>query len=203
MPGAEPWPTVVAIASQDAEGDETVKRFPGLLAGAGLLVIAAACTASVTNSGPPSAAPRAASPTPLASSGPASAVTPSLAAVSPSGAAGGDAAAWCAIVIDINTRAGYMVDQTYVNPPTPAMTKQVTLEAIARRDEIMSLTPPEIRAAMAAELAYYQVFADWANQNGWDALATSTSVPPPPAEFLAAMAPLTSFQTTQCGIKFE
>jgi len=179
-----------------------VKRFPVLLAAAGLLVVAVGCTASVTNPGPPSAAPGAASPTALASSGPASSVAPSLAAVSPSGAAGGDAAAWCAIVIDINTRAGYMVGQTYVNPPTPAMTKQVILEAIARRDEIMSLTPPEIRAAMAAELAYYLVLADWANQNGWDALATSTSVPPPPADFLAALGPLTSFQQTQCGIKF-
>jgi hypothetical protein len=130
-------------------------------------------------------------------------VAPSLAAVSPSAAsAGGDAAAWCAIVIDINTRAGYMVDLTYMNPPTPAMTKQVILEAIARRDEIMSLTPPEIRDAMAAELAYYQVLADWANQNGWDALPMSTSAPPPPADFLAALGPLSSFQMTQCGIKF-
>jgi len=107
------------------------------------------------------------------------------------------------MVIDVNTRAGYMVDLTYVNPPTPAMTKQVILEAIARRDEIMSITPPEIRDAMAAELAYYQVLAEWANQNGWDALATSDSVPPPPANFLAALGPLTSFQRTQCGIKFQ
>ncbi len=180
-----------------------MNRFPVLLAAAGLLVVSAACTTSITNSGPPSAAPGAASPTALASSGSASFVAPSLAAVSPSAAsAGGDAAAWCAIVIDINTRAGYMVDLTYMNPPTPAMTKQVILEAIARRDEIMSLTPPEIRDAMAAELAYYQVLADWANQNGWDALPMSTSAPPPPADFLAALGPLSSFQMTQCGIKF-
>ena len=130
-------------------------------------------------------------------------MAPSLAAVSPSGAAGGDAAAWCAMVIDINTRAGYMVDQTYMSPPTQAMTKQVILEAILRRDEIMSLTPPEIRDAMAAELAYYQVLAEWARQNGWDALATSTSASPLSADFLAALAPLTSFQETRCGIKFQ
>ena len=128
----------------------------------------------------------AASPTPLPSTGPAQ---------------GASAAAFCALVIDINTRAGAMVDKTYVTP-TAAITKQVTLEALARKDEILSVTPPEIHAAMAAELAYYQVLADWANQNGWDALATSASVPPPPADFLAALGPLTSFQQTQCGIKF-
>ena len=116
-------------------------------------------------------------------------------------AQGASAAAWCALVIDINTRAGSMVDKTYVTP-TAAITKQVTLEALVRKDEILSVTPPEIHAAMAAELAYYQVLADWANQNGWDALATSASVPPPPADFLAALGPLTSFQQTQCGIKF-
>lgn len=179
-----------------------MKRFPVLLAAAGLLAIAAGCTASVTNSGPPSAAPEAASPTALGPSGPASSVAPSLAAVPSSAPAGGDAAALCAIVIDINTRAGYMVDLKFVGKATPAMTKQVILEAVARKDEILSLTPPEIRAAMAAELAYYQVMADWANQNSWEALPTSTSVPPPPAEFLAALAPLKSFQETKCGIKF-
>ncbi len=179
-----------------------MKRFSVLLTAAGLLVIAA-CTTSVTNPLPPSASPGAASPTALASSGSASSVAPSLAPVSPSAATGGDAAAWCAIVIDINTRAGYMVDLTYVNQPTPAMTKQVILEALARRDEIMSLTPAEIRDAMAAELAYLQVLAEWANQNGWDAVATSTSAPPPPADYLAALGPLSAFQQSQCGIKFE
>ncbi len=185
-----------------------MRRLPVLLVAASLLVALTACTSSVTSSGPPSTAPgaasqTAASPTALAASVPASSVAPSLAAVSPSAAsAGGDAAAWCAIVIDINSRAGYIVDKTYVNPPTAAMTKQVILEALARKDEILSVTPPAIHKAMAAELAYYQTLADWASKNGWDALATSTSAPVPPADFLAAMGPLVSFQETQCGIKF-
>ena len=180
-----------------------MQRFPVLLATAGLLLIAAACTTSVTSSGPPSAAPGAASPTAFASSGPASSVAPSRAALSPSASsAGGDAAAWCAIVIDINTRAGYMVDKAYINAPTAAMTKQVVLEALARRDELLSITPLGIHAAMATLLAYYQALADWASQNGWDALATSGSAPVPPDVLLGATAPLVIFQKTQCGIKF-
>jgi hypothetical protein len=137
----------------------------------------------------------------VASSDSAAASSSPLPSTAP--AQGGSAAAWCALVIDINTRAGYMVDKTYVNPPTAAMTKQVVLEALVRKDEILSVTPPEIHAAMAAELAYYQVLADWANQNGWDAWATNPSAPPPPADFLAAMGPLTSFQRAQRGIKFK
>lgn len=151
----------------------------------GATTTAQATSVVAPSAGAPSTSP-AASLTPLPSTGPAQ---------------GASAEAWCALVIDINTRAGSMVDKTYV-PPTAATMKKVTLEALVRKDEILSVTPPEIHAAMAAELAYYQVLADWANQNGWDALATSASVPPPPADFLAALGPLTSFQQTQCGIKF-
>jgi hypothetical protein len=115
---------------------------------------------------------------------------------------GGDGAALCALIIDINTRAGYMVDKRYHNPVTAAMTKQVILEAIARRQELLSVTPPELEQALAAELDYYQVLADWANQNGWDAFGTNASAPPPSADFLAALGPLNTFQETKCGIKF-
>jgi hypothetical protein len=168
----------------------------------GLAVIAAACTTSVASSGPPSAAPGAASPTTVSTSGPSSSAAPSIAEASPPDVAGGDAAALCAIVIDINTRAGYMVDKTYMSSATMEMFKQVTLESLARRDEIMSVTPPEIRDAVAAELDYFKVLADWANQNGWDGSAGSATIPAPPADYLAGLDTLNALLKTRCGIKF-
>jgi hypothetical protein len=165
------------------------------------IAIIAVSACSGTSPGP-TTAPGEPGPTIAAGQTTTGSVAPSTPLPSTGPAQGASAAAWCALVIDINTRAGSMVDKTYVSPPTAAMTKQAILEGLARKDEILSVTPPEIHAAMAAELAYYQVLADWANQNGWDALLTNPSAPPPPADFIAAIGPLTSFQQTQCGIKF-
>jgi len=162
---------------------------------------AAAPTTTPQASTPATASAAAAAPVPVAASvasvGPG---TPSPGSAAP--AAAGDAATWCAIVIDINTKAGYMVDKTYVNPPTSAMLKQSTLEGIARSDEIMAATPAAIHNAMAAELAYFKVFAEWAAVHGWEAPATTPGYPLPPAGYAATVQPLVPFQEQACGIKF-
>ena len=116
---------------------------------------------------------------------------------------GGDAAALCALIIDINTRGGFMVDKTYVDSPTADQVKAITLETVARKDEILSMTPPELRAGMVAELAYFQSLADFAVVNGWDAVRTSAAAPTPAPDFMANVEAMNAFQTTTCGIKFQ
>lgn len=99
------------------------------------------------------------------------------------------AAAWCAIVIDINTRGGTMVNKNYIKSGLrdPVKAKAVAQEGVNRRSEILAITPPEIRDAMAHELDYYA--------------AVLKSPSAGLGDFTAAdLQALISFQKTKCGI---
>ncbi len=148
--------------------------------------------------GPAAAGPTAAPTSEPAASGTTAPASPTTQA----GGGAGDAAALCALIIDINTRGGFMVNKTYVDSPTADQVKAITLETVARKDEILSLTPPELRAGMVAELAYFQSLADWAVVNGWDAVRTSAAAPTPAPDFIANVEAMNAFQKTTCGITF-
>ena len=53
------------------------------------------------------------------------------------------AAAWCAMVIDINTRGGTMANKQYLQSglTDPAKAKAVSQEAVNRRKEFLAITP--------------------------------------------------------------
>jgi hypothetical protein len=180
-----------------------MKRFPMLIATLGLLVVCAACTAAAPTGDTSSTSPAAAAPTAAATSEPSASGTAAPASpTAQAGGGGGDAAALCALIIDINTRGGYMVNKQFIDSPTTEQVKAITLESVARKDEIISLTPPELRAGMVAELAYLQSLADWAVVHGWDATDTSADAPTLPPDFLANLEALNTFQKTTCGITF-
>ena len=138
-----------------------MKRFRLPVAALALLALSAACTAATPSAGTSSTGPAAAGPTAAPTSEPAASGTTAPASPTAQAVGGaGDAAALCALIIDINTRGGFMVDKAYVDSPTADQVKAITLETVARKDEILSLTPPELRAGMVAELAYFQSLAD-------------------------------------------
>lgn len=107
----------------------------------------------------------------------------------PTSAAQPSAAAWCAMVIDINTRGGTMINKNFVQDGVkdPVKAKAVAQESVNRRSEILAITPPEIKDAMAHELDYYA--AALANPSA--GLGDLT-----PADLQA----LIDFQKTECGI---
>lgn len=180
-----------------------MKRFPLPIAALALLVLCAACTAAAPSASTPSTSPPAAAPTAAPTPEPAASGTAAPASPTTQAEGGaGDAAALCALIIDINTRGGYMVNKQFIDSPTTDQLKAITLESVARKDEIISLTPPELRAGMVAELAYLQSLADWAVVHGWDATDTSADAPTLPPDFLANLEALNTFQTTTCGITF-
>jgi hypothetical protein len=169
----------------------------------GGLILGIALAACATAGTPP---PPASSPAPGATTtivGPAATASPPASATAspPPNTAlpSADAAAWCAFVIDVNTRGGYMVDKTYGRTLTAAQAQAILSEAITRKDEYIALTPPEILPGVQAEMAWYQRIADYAAANGWTDLA---KFPQPTSAETAAMAPLVPFQLANCGIKF-
>jgi hypothetical protein len=110
------------------------------------------------------------------------------AAVAPS------AEAWCTLVIDINTRHGYMKDKRYLPAQQVSADtfKAIGEEGISRRDEILAITPPEIKDAMTAELDYFAA----SKANNFSATTPLGSFTP------ALQQQLVTFQTDQCGISF-
>jgi hypothetical protein len=105
-----------------------------------------------------------------------------------------NAEAWCALVIDINTRYGYMKDKRYLpaQQVSPDTFKAIGEEGISRRDEILAITPPEIKDAMTAELDYFAA----SKANNFSATTPLDSFTP------ALQQQLVTFQTDQCGISF-
>ena len=110
-----------------------------------------------------------------------------------SAATAASAAKWCAFVIDVNTRHGYMKNKRYV----PAMSvnlqvqKAIAEEGIARRAQLLAVTPPEIRGAMTAELDYFVSI----KANGWKPVSSGAFTP-------AMQQQLVAFQQQKCGIRF-
>ena len=114
---------------------------------------------------------------------------------------GGNAAAWCAFVIEINTKYGLMKDKVYsvaaASAMKPDVEQQLVTEAVSRGDEWLSTAAPEIRDGTAAEIAYYQQLKAWGDVHGW---TDPAGFPRPTAAQTAAMASLVPYQEQQCGI---
>lgn len=141
--------------------------------------------ATGASSVPPAATITASQTKPTATS---ATVPTKAAAVAPS------AEAWCALVIDINTRHGYMKDKHYLpaNQVSADVFKAVSEEGISRRDELLAVTPAEIKDAVTAELDYLAA-----------SKANNFSATTPLGSFTAALQQqLVTFQKDQCGISF-
>ncbi len=134
-------------------------------------------------------APSAAAPT-----------APSPAAVATPAAGGGSAAAWCGFVIDVNTKFGYMTNKNYsATPPSLDVQRQILTEALSRLDEWVARTPPEIKGATTAEIAYFQRLKAYGDTNGW---TNPSAFPKPTAAESTLIGSLVPYQEKHCGITF-
>jgi hypothetical protein len=141
------------------------------------------------------AAPSAAATT---APSPAEAATPVPSAAPAAG--GGTAAAWCGFVIDVNTKFGYMTNKNYsATPPSLDVQRQILTEALSRLDEWVAKTPPEIKDATAAEIAYFQALKAYGDVHGW---TNPAAFPQPTAAEATLIGSLVPYQEKQCGITF-
>jgi hypothetical protein len=168
-----------------------------------VMVVGSACSSSATPAPAASVAP-ATAVAPAASIAPSTA--PSVAgtaSVAPSAApaGGGSAARWCAFVIEINTKYGFMKDKTYsATLPTSDVWRQIVNEALSRVDEWRAVTPPEIMDATNIEIAWFQAFKAYGDANGWPSdFSKYPSVTPAQVQVFTTLTP---YQTKECGIKF-
>ena len=100
-----------------------------------------------------------------------------------------------AAVIATNTKYGTMKNKTFIpiEKVTPSIWKNVVDAAVAGRSRFIALAPSSIKAAVTHEMAYFSHLK--ANH-----YAQSTPLAPmTPAEATK----ITSFEKTQCGIKFS
>jgi hypothetical protein len=115
-------------------------------------------------------------------------------------AGGGSAAAWCAFVIEINTKYGYMTNKSFSKtPPSIDVQRQILTEALSRIDEWVAKTPPEIKDGTNAEIAYFQRVKAYGDANGW---TNPAAFPKATAAETALIGSLIPFERTQCGITF-
>jgi hypothetical protein len=102
--------------------------------------------------------------------------------------------AWCALVIQINTKYGTMKNKRYlpVSKVPLSAWRGVIDAALAGRNHILSVTPASIKKAMTHELVYFA-----------HVKANRYSLATAPAPYTAADArQLGEFQRTKCGITF-
>ncbi len=111
---------------------------------------------------------------------------------SPVGAA--NAAQWCALVIQINTKYGTMKNKRFLPiGKLPLSTwKALVNAAVAGRRQLIALAPSEIKKAVTDELAWFALIK--ANHY-------SKATPLGPWT-LAEVGRITNFERTKCGIKF-
>ena len=106
--------------------------------------------------------------------------------------AGPSTKAWCALVIQINTRYGAMKNKRYLPAGQVPLKSQkaIVAAAVAQRARILAVTPIVIKKAMTDELTYYARLK-----------ARGYSNPASLAPFTIAEAgQLLTFQHTKCGI---
>ena len=113
-----------------------------------------------------------------------------LAAVAPAGTASGrDAGSWCALVIKINTEAGYMKNKHY-GQLTPQIFKAVIVAGQGHGAQLIAAAPPSIKTATKHEVAWLAKV----KANGYNPAT-------PGGAYTAADAhTLIAFQHAQCGI---
>lgn len=107
---------------------------------------------------------------------------------------------WCALTIDIQTRAGLMTDRAYRAHPTIENNRQKVTETLRRRLELAAAAPESLVPAVRAEAAYYERLAAWADSHAW---ALGPAAPQPGAQEAAGMEELTRFGYEHCGIRRE
>ncbi len=110
-------------------------------------------------------------------------------------ASSANAAQWCALVIQINTKYGTMKNKRYL--PTgkvPLSAWKAVIDAgLAARSRILAVTPKSIKKAMTDELTYFARIK-----------ANHYSLKTPLAPFtIAEVKQLGNFQRTKCGITFS
>jgi hypothetical protein len=131
----------------------------------------------------------------------ASASTSAAASPPPSAAASGfkpDAKEWCRFVFDVNHRHGLLVGNHYINP-TPEQRKGSLKEGLARRDEYIGRSPPEIREDVKLQLAYYEKYVAWADAHDWNLHAPGE--PAASKEYVEAERRIFQFQVDHCGLQ--
>jgi hypothetical protein len=188
--------------------DRSTRRTPSNTAvaaiGCLLAVALAGCGAAATpgqgsTAAPatPSAAVSTAAPTTASTPAPSAAAT-TVPSTAPTAA--GTAAAWCAFVIEINSKYGYMTNKNYsAKPPSLDVQRQILTEALSRVDEWVAKTPPEIKDATAAEVAYFQRLKAYGDAHGWTSAA---GFPQPTAQEATLIGSLVPYQEKNCGITF-
>jgi len=111
---------------------------------------------------------------------------------SPAGAA--DTKAWCALVIQVNTKYGTMKNKRFL--PTSKVSasawKKVVDAGVAGRSRLLAVTPSSIKTAMTHELAWFARVK--ANHY-------SSATPLAPWT-VAEVTQITNFERTKCGITF-
>lgn len=170
------------------------------LALAGCGAAAAPSPAAPAASSEPVASVAAAAPSAAATTAPspAAAATPGPSAAPAAG--GGTAEAWCGFVIDINTKFGYMSNKNYsATPPSLDVQRQILTEALSRLAEWIARTPPEIKDATAAEVAYFQALKAYGDAHGW---TNPAAFPQPTAAEATLIGSLVPYQEKECGITF-
>jgi hypothetical protein len=120
----------------------------------------------------------------------AAGVAGSLAAGAPTGTASGrDTGSWCALVIKINTSAGYMKNKHY-GKLTPQIFKAVIVAGQGSGARLVAAAPASIKAATQHEVAWLAKV----KANGYNPAT-------PGGAFTAADArKLIAFQHAHCGI---
>ena len=100
-----------------------------------------------------------------------------------------DTGSWCALVIKINTAAGYMKNKHY-GKLTPQIFKAVLVAGAGDGPKLVAAAPASIKAATQHEVAWFAKV----KANGYNAAT-------PPGSFTAADArKLIAFQHAHCGI---
>jgi hypothetical protein len=149
----------------------------------GIMLAVAGCKSAAADQ----AANAATTPTPLAT-------VPSPAAPSASPTAQwGTAESYCALVIQVNTQLGTMVNKKLI-PATQWTQDQRTAivkEALGHRDEFLAATPAELRPDIEVELQWYDNIA--AAGYSWTAAAMPSGLP-------EAAVHIVNYQQTHCGI---
>lgn len=120
-----------------------------------------------------------------------------LLAAAPAGAgtsSTADTKAWCAAVIDANTKAGTMKNKRFLDVSTMSASawKKVVDLAAAHGDKFIALAPGSIKTAVRHQIAYFKHIK--ANHY-------SRTTPLAPMT-LADVQKITDFERTRCGISF-
>jgi len=110
------------------------------------------------------------------------------------GVSAANAAQWCALVIQTNTKYGTMKNKRFLPvAAVPAKNWKALVDAaVAGRSKLIAVAPAEIKTAVTHEMAWFARLK--ANH-----YSTST---PLGSWTLAEVRQITNFERTRCGIKF-